>query len=136
MKKVVLGMSVAALLAGAGLATAQTVEPPSEMPATESATPSDNTRVAAADLSAATFKKLDADSDGRVSAIEAANDTAVATGFTKADADKDGYLSKDEFKKLSSSEASSPKSSTEEESTMEPSTTEPSTDTPTTPPQQ
>jgi len=135
MKKVVLGMSVAALLVGAGLATAQTVEPQSEMPATESAPPSDNTRVAAADLSSATFKKLDADSDGRVSAIEAANDTAVATGFTKADADKDGYLSKDEFKKLSSSEASSPKSSADE-STMEPSTTEPSTDTPTTPPQQ
>jgi Ca2+-binding EF-hand superfamily protein len=131
MKRTVSGMTVAALLAGAGLANAQSTTPPTEeMPATESATPSENTRVAAADLSATMFKKLDADGDNRVSAIEAANDTNVAAGFTKADADKDGYLSKEEFKRLSSSDQSSSHSSTSESESMStetPTTTEPST---------
>ena len=39
------------------------------------------------------FTKLDADKDGRVSAIEAANDSKLAAAFTQADTDKDGYLS-------------------------------------------
>ena len=132
MKKAVLGMSVAALLAGAGLASAQSATTPAEdMPATETTAPSDNTRVAAVDVSSATFKKLDADSDNRISAIEAANDTNVAAGFTKADADKDGYLSKDEFKKLKVSDSSSPQSysdpsmSTDEPRTADPQTTAP-----------
>jgi hypothetical protein len=62
----------------------------------------DNTRLAAADKSAA-FQKLDTDADGRVSAIEAAADSKVAQGFTAADADKDGYLSKAEFAQLGKS---------------------------------
>jgi len=140
MKKTVLGMTVAALLAGTGLASAQNATTPAEdMPATESSAPSDNTRLAAADMSAATFKKLDADSDNRVSAIEAANDTRIAAGFTKADADKDGYLSKDEFKNIRDSDQSSASSesmSTETPTTMEPTTESraPSTDS-TVPPQ-
>jgi len=60
----------------------------------------DTTKVAAADTSAAAFTKLDADNDGRVSAIEAANNAKVAAGFTQADVDKDGYLSKAEFAQL------------------------------------
>ena len=59
--------------------------------------PQDPTKVAAVDANAAAFAKLDADTDGRVSAIEAANDTKIAAAFTTADADKDGYLSKEEF---------------------------------------
>ena len=133
MKKTVLGMTVAALLAGAGAANAQSATTPAEeMPATESATPSDNTRLAAADLSATTFKKLDANSDNRLSAIEAANDTNVAAGFTKADADKDGYLTKDEFKMIggSSDQSSADQSSSSSEtmSTEMPTTTDPSTE--------
>ncbi|HEV7714210.1 MAG TPA: EF-hand domain-containing protein, partial [Steroidobacteraceae bacterium] len=46
------------------------------------------------------FQKLDSDADGRVSAIEAANDSKVAAAFTAADADRDGYLSKAEFAQL------------------------------------
>jgi hypothetical protein len=81
-----LGMGAAALLATAAFAQDE-----------------DNTRVAAADTSAAGFMKLDTDADGRVSAIEAAGDTKVAQGFTAADADKDGYLSKAEFAQLGKS---------------------------------
>ena len=80
-KMLVLGMSAAALLATAAFAQDE-----------------DSTRLAAADTAA--FSKLDADADGRVSAIEAANDSKVAQGFTAADADKDGYLSKAEFSQL------------------------------------
>jgi hypothetical protein len=61
----------------------------------------DHTRMAAAD--SASFAKLDADQDGRVSAIEAATDSKVAAGFTQADADKDGYLSRAEFANLGKS---------------------------------
>jgi hypothetical protein len=82
-KMVVLGMGAAALLATAAFAQDE-----------------DNTRVAAADTSAASFTKLDTDADGRVSAIEAAGDSNVAQSFTAADADKDGYLSKAEFAQL------------------------------------
>jgi hypothetical protein len=138
MKKTVLGMTVAALLAGTGLANAQSATTPAEeLPATESSAPSDNTRLAAADMSSATFKKLDADSDNRVSAIEAANDTRIAAGFTKADADKDGYLSKDEFKNIrdsdqssasSESSSSSQSSTSESMSTESPTTMEPTTE--------
>jgi Ca2+-binding EF-hand superfamily protein len=85
MKKRVLGMSAAALIATAAFATDQTPG---------------NSRMAAADNTAAMFQKLDADSDGRVSAIEAANDSKVAAAFTAADADRDGYLSKAEFAQL------------------------------------
>ncbi len=84
MKKLVLGLGVMAVAASAAFAQESTV--------------SDSTRLAAADSAA--FAKLDADGDGRVSAIEAANDSKVAALFTQADADKDGYLSKAEFANL------------------------------------
>lgn len=111
MKKTVLGMmSVAALMASAAFAN----DPPT-----------DDTQLAAADLSAAAFKKLDENTDGRVSAIEAANDTNVAANFTKADKDKDGYLSKNEFKMIghsneSSEAAASPQADPSQSTTREP----------------
>jgi Ca2+-binding EF-hand superfamily protein len=84
MKKLLLGFGAMALAASAAFAQEPTV--------------SDSSRMAAADSAA--FTKLDSDADGRVSAIEAANDSKVAAGFTQADADKDGYLSKAEFANL------------------------------------
>ncbi len=84
MRKVVLGMSALALMTAA--AWAQTDEPTTgEM---ETAT--------------ASFSKLDSDGDGRISAIEAANDTQIAASFTQADQDGDGYLSREEFESISS----------------------------------
>jgi hypothetical protein len=46
---------------------------------------------------------LDADNDGRISALEAADNPRVAAAFTMADKDKDGYLSREEFESMSSS---------------------------------
>jgi hypothetical protein len=89
MRKLVLGLSATALLATAAVA---------QEPAT------DNSRLAAADTTV--FTKLDADADGRVSAIEAADDSKVAAGFTQADADKNGYLSMAEFANLGKSRGS------------------------------
>jgi hypothetical protein len=83
MRKLILGVSATALIASAA-AFAQD---------------EDNTRVAAAE-GTPTFTKLDADQDGRISAIEAANNSKVAAGFTASDADKDGYLSKAEFAQM------------------------------------
>jgi len=90
MRKLVLGFSAAALIATAAFAAEE-----------------DNTKLATANL-AATFTKLDADTDGRVSAIEATNDTKVAAGFTAADANQDGYLSKAEFANLGKGRTPSP----------------------------
>jgi hypothetical protein len=84
MRKLVFGLSATILAASAAFAADPTV--------------TDSTRMAAADTAA--FNKLDADGDGRVSAIEAANDSKVAAGFTQADVDKDGYLTKAEFANL------------------------------------
>jgi len=84
MRKLVFGLSATILAASAAFAADPTV--------------TDNTRMAAADTAA--FNKLDTDGDGRVSAIEAANDSKVAAAFTQADVDKDGYLSKAEFANL------------------------------------
>lgn len=96
MKKAVLGIG-AALVAVAAFAN----------------DPNQDTKVAAVDANSATFAKLDADMDGRVSALEAANDTKVATAFTAADADKDGYLSKEEFAAMGQAEGSSEDAGTE-----------------------
>jgi len=84
MKKLVLGMSAMALVASAAAFAGE----------------EDNSKVAAAERSMAAFTKLDADADGRISAIEAANNSRLAAGFTTADADKDGYLSKSEYAQL------------------------------------
>jgi hypothetical protein len=93
MKKAILGMG-AVLVAAAAFAN----DPQQQDP----------TKVAAVDVNAAAFAKLDADTDGRVSAIEAANDTKIAAAFTTADADKDGYLSKDEFASVGQADGATP----------------------------
>jgi hypothetical protein len=113
MNKLLIGMSAATLLASAAFAN----EP-------------ENTQLAAVDTSPAAFSKLDMDKDGRVSAIEAANDSNLAAAFTQADADRDGYLSSAEFQSLGSGSTS-----TGEPSQMPPdsSSTTPPSDT-TTPP--
>ncbi len=85
MRRLVLGMSAAALVATAAWAADQQT---------------DETQVAALNRTWAAFAKLDADQDGRISALEAANDPMVAAGFTDADLDHDGYLSKEEFANL------------------------------------
>jgi hypothetical protein len=114
MRKLILGMSALALVASAGVF----------------AQDEDDTRVAAAENPAAAFAKLDADADGRISAIEAANNSKVAAGFTTADADKDGYLSKSEYAQMakasSDTGAAQPRSSS---SLPEPSTPSDSSET-------
>lgn len=111
MRKLILGVSATALVASAA-AFAQ----------------EDDTRVAAAE-GAPTFTKLDADQDGRISAIEAANNSKVAAGFTASDADKDGYLSKAEFAQLArmSDSSSTEPGATTPRSQSQSTTPEPST---------
>jgi hypothetical protein len=88
MRKLILGMSAMALVASA---------------AAFAGDEEDDTRLATAENPSAAFIRLDADADGRVSAIEAANNSKVAAGFTTADADKDGYLSKAEYAQIAAS---------------------------------
>ena len=110
MRNLFLGICAAALISIAGFVAAQTTrstlaQSSVDNPA-ESATqpdPGTKARLAAMDTSAAAFRKLDADNDGRISAIEAADDPRVAAAFTMADKDKDGYLSKEEFQALNPS---------------------------------
>ena len=64
-------------------------------------------RLAVMDTSAAAFRKLDKDNDGRISALEAADNLKVAAAFTMADKDKDGYLSKEEFEVMNPSSVNS-----------------------------
>jgi len=87
----------------------------------------EDTQVAAAEP--ASFSKLDADGDGRVSAIEAANDTKIAAAFTDADTDKDGYLSQEEFSQISMQQQGM-----ESETSPESQTTTPPSDTSSSPP--
>jgi Ca2+-binding EF-hand superfamily protein len=105
MRKLVLGMSALALVASVAAFAGD----------------EDNARVATAESMTPSFTKLDADADGRISAIEAANNSKVAAGFTSADANKDGYLSKPEYTKLAqaASNGASPSSSTSSSSSSE-----------------
>jgi cell division protein FtsN len=110
MRNLFLGISAAALISIAGFVAAQTTKSTTDQTSVdnpaESATqpdPGTKLRLAAMDTSAAAFRKLDADNDGRISAIEAADNPRVAAAFTMADKDKDGYLSKEEFEALNPS---------------------------------
>jgi hypothetical protein len=89
MRKLVLGMAAAALISIAGYVVAQTDRGTA-------------LRLAAMDTSPAAFRKLDTDNDGRISALEAAENPKIAAAFTMADKDKDGYLSREEFEAMSS----------------------------------
>jgi hypothetical protein len=113
MRKLFLGISAAALIFIAGFVavaaqTAKTtlVQTSSVDHPVETATqpdPGTKLRLAAMDTSEAAFRKLDADHDGRISALEAADNPRVAAAFTMADKDKDGYLSKEEFEAINPS---------------------------------
>src|SRR3984893_4510442 len=118
MRRLFLGISAAALIFIAGFVAvaAQTanstlVQTSVDNPVKTATQPDPGTklRLAAMDTSEAAFRKLDADNDGRISAIEAADNPRVAAAFTMADKDKDGYLSKEEF------EAMNPSTSTKRE---------------------
>ncbi len=85
MRKLVLGISAVALVASAAVLADQE---------------DDSARVATAQSMTPSFTQLDADADGRISAIEAASNSRVAAGFTSADANRDGYLSKAEYAQL------------------------------------
>lgn len=90
MRKLFLGISAAALICIAGFVAAQTADRATKL------------RLAAIDTSVAAFRKLDEDNDGRISALEAAENPRIAAAFTMADKDKDGYLSREEFESMSS----------------------------------
>ncbi|MFL6604503.1 MAG: EF-hand domain-containing protein [Steroidobacteraceae bacterium] len=109
MRKVFLGIGALALICIAGFVTAQASPQDQAAPSSQQTSPeaTANTasqpdqgtkmRLARMDTSVAAFRKLDTDNDGRISALEAADNSRVATAFTMADKDKDGYLSKEEF---------------------------------------
>ena len=112
MRQLFLGISAATLISIGGLVAAQTAQMQNKLMQTsvdkpvESATqpdPGTRMRLAAMDTSEAAFRKLDEDKDGRISALEAANNPRVAAAFTMADKDKDGYLSKEEFEAMNPS---------------------------------
>lgn len=115
MRKPFLAISAAALFSIAGFVVAQTAQTKSTLvqssvdnPTATATQPDPGTkmRLAAMDTSEAAFRKLDTDNDGRISALEAAENPRVAAAFTMADKDKDGYLSKEEFEAISSSTTS------------------------------
>jgi hypothetical protein len=112
MRKLFLGIGALALICIAGFVAAQAspqdqTRPPSdkssaEATASTAAQPDQGTklRLARMDTSVAAFRKLDTDNDGRISALEAADNPRVAAAFTLGDKDKDGYLSREEFEAM------------------------------------
>jgi Ca2+-binding EF-hand superfamily protein len=107
MRRVLLMIGAVALICLAGFVAAHAA--PQDQTSTESSTatasePDQGTklRLARMDTSPAAFRKLDADNDGRISPLEAADNPRVAAAFTIADRDKDGYLSKEEFASMGS----------------------------------
>lgn len=96
MRNLFLGISAATLFVGASIVAAQTTD----VQSASQPDPGTKMRLAAMDTSAAAFRKLDRDNDGRISALEAADNPKVAAAFTLADKDKDGYLSKEEFEAM------------------------------------
>ncbi|MDB6105692.1 MAG: hypothetical protein JWO52_5691 [Gammaproteobacteria bacterium] len=113
MRKLFLGISAVALICIAGYVAAQAAAPDRtssapdqtspETTAASASEPDQGTklRLARMDTSVAAFRKLDTDNDGRISALEAAENPRVAAAFTMADKDKDGYLSMEEFESIS-----------------------------------
>lgn len=95
MRRVILCLGALALILAAGYVVAQDAPMTQEDRDTQ-------LRLARMDTSMAAFRKLDKDNDGRISALEAADNPKVAAAFTLADKDKDGYLSKEEFAAISS----------------------------------
>jgi EF hand domain-containing protein len=67
---------------------------------TWAADPGDTTQAISSANIWAVFAQLDTDRDGRISAIEAANDPRVAAAFTQLDTNRDGYLTMQEFAQI------------------------------------
>lgn len=123
MRRLVLGISAAALIAAAVFVAAQaqdqssaaapSLAAPTAAPVAPTAPAVPHARqgvrmhLAAINTSDAAFRKLDTDNDGRISALEAANNVNVATAFTMADKDRDGYLSREEFKSVNAASTQS-----------------------------
>jgi 5-hydroxyisourate hydrolase-like protein (transthyretin family) len=117
MRKLFLGISAIALICIAGFVAAQAAmhdqtphasdQTTAETTTASASQPDQGTklRLARMDTSEAAFRKLDTDNDGRISALEAAENPRVAAAFTMADKDKDGYLSKEEFESMSAGSA-------------------------------
>ncbi len=105
MDKLLLGIAAGCLISLGGLVAAQTATPSHDSSTASQEDRGTRLRLAAMDTSAAAFRKLDQDNDGRVSALEAAENPRVAAAFTMADKDKDGYLSKEEFESMRSAAA-------------------------------
>ena len=110
MRKLFLGIGAAGLLCASSLVAGQTSESSQirsavEKPVDSATHPDRGTelRLASMDTSPAAFRKLDHDNDGRISALEAADNTKLAAAFTMADKDKDGYLSQEEFEAMNPS---------------------------------
>src|SRR5262245_59596990 len=110
MRKLSLGISAAVLICAGGIVAAQTpestqVQSVAHKPVETATQPDPGTRMrlAAMDTSPSAFRKLDHDNDGRISALEAADNPKLAAAFTMADKDKDGYLSKEEFEAMNPS---------------------------------
>src|ERR1700730_9333671 len=113
MRKLLLGISALTLICIAGFVAAQAAvqdqtpqasdQTTAETTAKSASQPDQGTklRLARMDTSEAAFRKLDTDNDGRISALEAAENPRVAAAFTMADKDKDGYLSLEEFESIS-----------------------------------
>jgi hypothetical protein len=124
MRKLLLGISAVTLICIAGFVAAQSAAPDrtssaqaKTSPETTAATASQpdqgtKLRLAAMDTSVAAFRKLDADKDGRISALEAAENPRIAAAFTMGDKDKDGYLSEEEFQSMGSAAKSDTAAST------------------------
>lgn len=95
MRSTILAMSAAALTAAAAAWAAEPTAGQDER---------GGRKVAAVDTSAAGFRRIDTDRDGRLSAMEAARHPPVAEAFTSADRDGDGYLSEKEFRAMGDDE--------------------------------
>jgi Ca2+-binding EF-hand superfamily protein len=95
MRNLLLGFNAAVLIGLAGYVMAQTGSAPEDRADRDT-----QLRLSRLDTSDAAFRKLDHDGDGRISALEAADNPKVAAAFTMADRDKDGYLSKEEFQAM------------------------------------
>src|SRR5690349_20242389 len=81
-------MGTAALLATT--AFAQT----NQSSSTQSTSSASSSRMATMDTSSSAFTRLDKNSDGRISSVEAANDSTLAGMFSQGDSNRDGYLSR------------------------------------------
>jgi Ca2+-binding EF-hand superfamily protein len=112
MRKLLLIIAAVTLISIAGYVAGQTPSSPSTADPTEQTDDGTRMRLATMDTSEVAFERLDTDHDGRISALEAADNPQVAAAFTLADKDKDGYLSKEEFAALGTGTSSNSKPDT------------------------